>query len=107
MKFAISKYELFALTTHLVRQDSPNPEHGRKRLELWDELGVSDLADTLSGFGGEITLAAWRDKVAGDVDLKGWVVDFILAGLSAPKVGAWADILTRLGDRLDEARKST
>jgi hypothetical protein len=104
MKFTITKYELFALTTHLVRQESPNPEHGRKRLRTWGELGVDELADTMSGFGGEITVADWRDKTPFDVELSDGVVDFIIAGLAQPKVGGWADILTRLTDRLEAAK---
>jgi len=106
MKFAITKYELFALTTHLVRQDSPNPEHGRRRLELWDELGVANLADTLAGFGGDIRVADWKVCEPVEHDLKGWVVDFVLAGLAQPKAGVWADMLTRLHVRLEEAKKA-
>lgn len=107
MKFAISKYELFALTSHLVRQDSPNPEHGRKRLRTWGELGVDDLADKMSGFGGEFTVADWKQTTPSDVELSEVVIDFIIAGLSQPKAGVWADMLTRLGDRLEAAKKAT
>lgn len=65
MKFGITKYELFALTSHLAAQPSPNPEHGRKRLAAWDELGVSELADDVTLFnalGGELKIAEWRDR---------------------------------------------
>jgi hypothetical protein len=106
MKFAISPYELFALTRHLSGQQSPNPEHGRKRLRTWDELGVADLADKLAGFGGEITIAEWKGRGQADIELSESVIDFILAGLKQPVEGAWADVLTRLGDRLEAEKKA-
>ena len=105
MTFAISKREQFALTRHLIVQQSPNPEHGRKRLRTWDELGTADLADRLTGFGGEISISDWFDKATHDIELSETVVGFILAGLKQPMEGAWADILTRLADRLEAAKK--
>lgn len=105
MKFAISPYERFALTRHLAGQQSPNPEHGRKRLRTWDELGVADLADKLAGFGGDIAVAEWKGRGQIDIELSETVVDFVLAGLRQPVEGAWADILTRLMDRLEAAKK--
>jgi hypothetical protein len=105
MTFAISRLELFALTRHLAGQDSPNPEHGRRRLRTWDELGVSDLADRMSGFGSEVKVADWNDKTPSDVELSETVVDFIVAGLRQPNAGGWADILIRILDRLEAAKK--
>jgi hypothetical protein len=102
LKIALSKLDLFALTRHLISQQSPNPEHGRKRLRTWDELGVTGLADKMSGFGGEIAIADWTDRTPVDVELSDTVVDFILAGLKQAKEGPWADILTRVGDRLEK-----
>lgn len=110
MKFALSKFELFAITTHLVAQPSPNPEHGRKRLRAWEELGVEALADQLAsmaaGFGGDIKVADWADK-AGlvEVDLSRDIVPFLVAGLSAQAAGVWADTVTRVRDRLEKADK--
>lgn len=105
MTFTIAKRELFALTRHLIAQQSPTPEHGRKRLRTWDELGVAELADKMSGFGGEVTIADWRNTLIDTVELSETVVEFILAGLKQPMDGAWADILTRLGDRLEAVKK--
>jgi hypothetical protein len=108
MKFALTKYELFALTSHLVVQPSPNPEHGRKRLRAWDELGVADLADnmaTMQGVGGELQISEWRDKKTPHlVELTGDVLDYLLAGLSVQVNGVWADTLTRLRERLGQLR---
>lgn len=109
MRFGITKYELFALTSHLVGKPSPNPEHGRKRLRTWDELGVSDLADDLAtmvaGFGGEIRVADWRDKTTPRlVDLNADVLDFVIAGLGQDVAGVWADVLGRLRERLEALR---
>ena len=105
MKIAVSPYELFALTRHLAGQQSPNPEHGRKRLRTWDELGVADLADKLAGFGGDITIAEWKGRGQTDIELSEPVVEFIIAGLKQPTEGPWADILIRILDRLEAAKK--
>jgi uncharacterized protein YcaQ len=108
MKFGITKYELFALTHHLVNQRCPNPEYGRKRLRTWDEFGVSDLADTLAGaqaMGGEIPIAEYRDrKTMHIVDLNTDVIDHVISGLAQEIVGAWADTLLRLRERLEQLR---
>lgn len=108
MKFGITKYELFALTSHLVVQPSPSPEHGRRRLRAWDELGVSDLADnlaTMQGIGGELQLADWKDKNTWHlVDLSPDIVDHLVTGLGAQVNGVWADAMTRLRDRLEQLR---
>lgn len=111
MKFGVTKYELFALTSHLVGQPSPNPEHGRRRLRAWDDLGVADLADGLAtgaAVGGEISIAEWRDKKTWHlVDLSADIVDHLIAGLSAQIAGVWADVLTRLRERLEQLRGKT
>jgi hypothetical protein len=111
MKFAITKYELFALTSHLVGQPSPNPEHGRRRLRAWDELGVADLADSLAtgaAIGGEIPLAEWRDKAALHLrDLNPDIVEHLLTGLGSQIAGIWADVLMRLRERLERLRDKT
>jgi len=106
MKFGITKFEQFALTSHLVGLRSPNPEHGRMRLRAWDELGVALLADQLAiaaTLGGvEIRGADWMDKVAAvDVELTADVVRYVLNGLGAETAGVWADTLTRLRERLE------
>lgn len=107
MTFAITKFELFAITRHLVPQPSPNPEHGRKRLRAWDELGVTDLADTLAtmqaGFGGEIKVADWSDKTTPiEVELSRDVVTHLIAGLGK-EAAVLADVVTRVRDRLEKA----
>ncbi len=109
MKFGITRYELFALTSHLVGQPSPNPEHGRKRLRAWGEMGVDDLADALatmaSGFGGEIKVADWADKKTQRlVDLTADVLDFVIAGAAAQVTGVWADTVARVRERLEALR---
>jgi hypothetical protein len=109
MKFTMTKFELFTVTTHLVSQPSPSPEHGRKRLRAWDELGVADLADRLAtmtaGFGGEITVADWSDKTAPiDVDLTHDTVAYLISGLGMQAQGVWADTVTRVRDRLEKAK---
>ena len=105
MKVSVSNLDLFALTRHLMSQQSPTPEHGRKRLRTWDELGVADLADKMGGFGGEVTIASWTSKTPNDIELSEAVIEFIVAGLKQPIDGAWSDILTRLGDRMEAAKK--
>ncbi len=111
MKFAITKYELFAATSHLVGQPSPNPEHGRRRLRSWDELGVADLADSLAtgaAMGGEIPIAEWRDKsTQHPVDLNPDIVEHLIAGLGGQIAGVWADVLMRLRERLERLRDKT
>lgn len=107
MKFAMTKFELFAVASHLFQQPSPNPEHGRKRLRAWDELGVADLADRLetiqAGFGGEIKTADWSDKTTPvEVDLSREVVTYVLAGLATEK-RVFADTVTRVRERLEKA----
>jgi len=109
MKFGITKFEQIALTSHLVGQPSPNPEHGRKRLRAWDELGVADLADQLAGavagFGAGPPSAAWADKKTPHlVDLNADIVEHLIAGLSIQVSGIWADTLTRLRERLEQLR---
>ena len=105
MKVSASNLDLFALTRHLASQQSPNPEHGRRRLRTWDELGTASLADQITGFGGEVAISAWQSKTPNDIELSEPVVEFVLAGLKQPMEGAWADILTRLMDRLEAAKK--
>jgi len=113
MKFGITRYEQFALTSHLVGQPSPNPEHGRKRLRAWDELGVADLADKLAtaaaGFGGgDILVADWRDKKAPiAIDLNADILEYVIAGLGQQLAGVWADTLTQLRERLERLRDKT
>jgi len=112
MKFGITRFEQFVLTSHLVGLPSPNPEHGRKRLRAWDELQVTSLADTLASmaaqFGGEIRVADWADKVTMHVvDLNPDVVDYIVQGLSAQTAGVWTDLLTRLRERLERFQRGT
>lgn len=108
MKFAITKYELFALTSHLVGQPSPNPEYARKRLTAWDELGVADLADALvtgASVGGDIPLAEWRDKKTEHViDLTPEILVHVIAGLGGQIAGIWSDTLTRLRERFEGLR---
>jgi len=113
MKFGITRYEQFALTSHLVNLPSPNPEHGRKRLRAWDELGVTDLADKLAtataGFGGgEILVADWRDKKQPvPIDINADVLEYVISGLSQQLAGVWADTLTQLRERLERLRDKT
>lgn len=111
MKFGITKYELFAVTSHLVGQPSPSPEHGRRRLRTWDELGVSGLADSLAmgaAMGGEIQLAEWRDRSTMHVvELNGDIVEHLIAGMSGQIAGVWADVLLRLRERLERLRDKT
>ena len=113
MKFAISKYEQFAVTSHLVGQPSPNPEHGRKRLRAWDELGVTELADklatALAGFGGGgILVADWQEKKPVIlIDINADVLDYVIAGLGQELAGVWADTLTKLRERLERLRDKT
>jgi hypothetical protein len=109
MKFGITRYELFALTSHLVGKPSPNPEHGRKRLRAWDELGVAELADSLttmaSGFPAEIRTADWADREKPMlVDINADVLDFLINGCSLEASGLWADRITRLRGRLEALR---
>ena len=109
MKFGITRIEQFALTSHLVGLPSPNPESGRKRLRGWDELGVSDLADKLAmgaALGGvEIKIADWRDHSTPHlIDLNADVLDYILSALGGQVAGVWADVLTRLRERLEQLR---
>jgi hypothetical protein len=111
MKFGITKYEKFAVTSHLVGLPSPNPEHARKRLHAWDELGVADLADSLAmgaTMGGEIQLAEWRDKTTmHPVDLSPDILAHIIGGLSDKIAGVWVDTLSRLRERLERLRDKT
>ena len=112
MKFGITRYEQFALTSHLVGLPSPSPEHGRKRLRAWDELGVADLADKLAtaaaGFGGDILVADWRDKKAPiAIDLNADILEYVIAGLGQQLSGIWADTLSPLRERLDRLRDKT
>jgi uncharacterized protein YcaQ len=115
MKFGITRFEKLAMTSHLVGLPSPNPEHGRRRLQAWDELGVEELADSIAtgvAFGQgtiPITAADWtnkKDLVL--VDLSSDVLAYLIAGLTpnpqAPMSGAWADPLTRLRERLEQLR---
>lgn len=110
MKIAMTRYEKFALTSHLVGQPSPSPEHGRKRLRTWDELGVADLADKLASLGSglgnvEIRTADWSDKATPEeVEVSELVRDHVLAGLSGQVAGVWADTVTRLRDRFEKAK---
>src|SRR5678810_1460436 len=109
MKFAISKFEQLAITSHLVGLPCPNPEYGLKRLRAWDELGVSDLADTLAtvatvgGVGPPV--ADWTDKTASVViDINPDILDHVIAALGGQVAGLWADTLTRLRGRLERLR---
>jgi hypothetical protein len=109
MKFGITQFERLALTAHLVGLPSPNPEHGRKRLRGWDELGVTDLADSLAtaatGVGVPPQAADWVDKKAMRlIDLSPDIVDHLIAGLGGQIAGIWADALTRLRERLESLR---
>ena len=109
MKFTLTKFEQFAVTTHLVGQPSPNPEHGRKRLRAWEELSVADLADALAtmaaGFGGEIKIADWSDKATQiEVELTHDTVTYLLAGLGMQAQGVWADSISRVRDRLEKVK---
>lgn len=109
MKFSLTKFELFVVANHLGMQPSPSPEHGRKRLKAWDELGVVDLADTLemirSGFPGEVKVADWADKSTPvEVDLSIEIVTYMLNGL-AMEAKVAADTITRVRERLEKASK--
>lgn len=111
MKFSLTKFEQLALTSHLVVQPSPNPEYGRKRLRAWDALGVSALADalaTIQAVGGNGPPAAeWSDKTTQvEVDLETDLVEYIINGLGGQIAGVWADTLTRVRERLSEAKKA-
>ncbi len=112
MKFAITKLEQFALTSHLIGQPSPTPEHGRKRLRAWDELGVSELADQLAtmavGFGNTVKVADWSDRSTPVfIDINADVLDYLIAGLRVQIMGVWADTLTRVLERLERLRDKT
>lgn len=106
----ISKYERYALTSHLVTLPSPNPEHGRRRLKAWDELGVAELADKLAlagtGLGSvEIKVSDWADKKTLEpVPLNDDVFDYVMAGLGVQIQGLWADALYRLRERLEKLK---
>ncbi len=108
MKFGITRYEQFALTSHLVGLPSPNPEHGRKRLRAWDELCVTGLADDLAtgaAIGGDIRITEWKDKATPYlIDINADVLDYVIAGLSQQVAGVWADVLNRLRERLEQLR---
>jgi len=110
MKIHMTKYELLAITAHLVSLPSPNPEHGRRRLRAWDALGVSQLADDLAldaafpGSAGDLT--AWRDRTAPQcVDPDADIVEYLIVGLSANPAGRWADACTRVRERLVLAKE--
>ena len=113
MKFGVSRYELFALTSHLVGLPSPNPEYGRRRLRAWDQLGVAALAEDLAfasaGLGTvEIKITDWSDKTKRtEVELGPDVVDYLIAGTGMQTAGIWADALARLRDRLEKAKAGT
>lgn len=108
MKLALTKYEKFALTSHLIGLPSPNPEHGRRRLRAWDELGVVDLADKLAfacaGLGSvEFRVGEWADKTTPEeIELSPDVAEYIKAGLGAQVAGIWADAMTRVRERLSK-----
>lgn len=107
MKFSLTKYELFAITRHLYGLPSPNPEHGRKRLRAWEELGVTELADKLetmqAGFGGEIKISDWDDKTTPiEVELSRDIVTHIIAGLGG-EVRLMVDVINRVRERLEKA----
>lgn len=110
MKFGITKWELLALTAHLVGQPSPNPEHSRKRLRAWDELGTASLADdleSLSSIGGDIHIDDWRDKkTMYAIDLTPDTLVHIIAGASAQTV-RYTDTISRLRERLERLRDKT
>lgn len=112
MKFGITKFEKFALTSHLVGLPSPNPEYARKRLRTWDELGVADLADTMAtgaaGFGMNIQAADWADNKAPVlVDINEDVMVHLIGALGGQLSGIWSDTLTRLRERLERLRDKT
>lgn len=102
MKFSLTKFEQFVITRHLFDQKSPGPEHGRRRLKAWEELKVEALADSLSGFG-EIHVAEWKDKTTPvEVELTREVVTHLLACLKLEAAGGYADVVTRVHDRLEK-----
>lgn len=111
MKFGITKYELFAATSHLVALPSPNPEYARKRLQAWDELGTADLADAMAAgaaMGGELQIAEWRDRTTmHPIELTPGVLTHVIAGLGGQLAGVWSDTLTRLRERLEALRDKT
>lgn len=112
MKFGITKFEQFALTSHLVGLPSPNPEYARKRLRTWDELGVATLADTLAtgaaGFGMQIQTADWADgKTPVLIDINEDVMVHLIGALSGQLSGLWSDVLTKLRERLERLRDKT
>lgn len=109
MKFGITKYEKFALTSFLFGQQVANMEEGRKRLRAWEEFDVADLADALS-MGAtvgtdKIKPADWADnKKPLLVDINADIVEWAIQKLDGPKGGAVADTLTRLHPRLCDLR---
>lgn len=109
MKFGITKLELFALTSHLVGQPSPNPEYGVRRIRAWGELGVTDVADALSlssvGFGEMPKIADWKDNAEKtEIELTLGTVDHIIAGMKAQTASWCTDIITRLRERIESQR---
>jgi hypothetical protein len=112
MKFGITKFEKFALTSHLVGLPSPNPEYARKRLRTWDELGVTALADALAtgaaGFGMQIQASDWADgKTHVLIDINEDVMVHLIGALGGQLSGLWSDVLTRLHERLERLRDKT
>lgn len=111
MKFGITRFEKFALTSFLMSQPTPNMEIGRVRLRAWDELGTGDLAQKLafaaSGLGSStIAVAEWSDATKPVlVELNRDVLDWVIGTLEGgQKPGAWSDVLTRLHGRLCDLR---
>lgn len=110
MKFGITRYEKFALTSFLFGQQTPNMEIGRVRLRAWDELGTEELAQKLAfsaaGLGDRtIKVSDWDDhKTQVLVDLSNDVTDWIIRSIEGAKPGAWTDVLTRLHPRLCDLR---
>jgi hypothetical protein len=111
MKFALSPKEKLGLVIHLFGQPANGPEHWRRRLRIWKELGAEDLADELADNGRALTPSQWVGTERSlEVELTPDTVDQILKAIERPKnkeaSDGWTDVLARLYFRLEEAKKA-
>ena len=111
MKFTLSPKEKLGLVIHMFGQPANGPEHWRRRLRIWKELGAEDLAEELADHGRALDPSQWAGKDLDiEVELTPDTVDQILKAIERPKKqdasDGWTDILARLYFRLEEAKKA-